>query len=37
MNVSYYLNFVEEKRLSMDEYGSELINYQKKKLSSIKS
>jgi glycosyltransferase involved in cell wall biosynthesis len=36
MNVSYYLNFVEEKRISMDEYGSELINYQKKNFPQLK-
>ena len=36
MNVSYYLNFVDEKRISMDEYGSELINYQKKNFPQLK-
>ena len=30
MKITYYLNFVEEKRLSMDEYGEQLLDYQKK-------
>ena len=28
MDIKYYLNFKEEKRVSMDEFGEQLINYQ---------
>jgi|APSaa5957512535_1039671.scaffolds.fasta_scaffold04890_5 glycosyltransferase involved in cell wall biosynthesis len=34
MNINYYLNFKEEKRLSMDEYAEELITFQKKKFDN---
>ena len=28
MKIKYYLNFKEENRVSMDEFGEQLINYQ---------
>ncbi len=32
MKIKYYLNFIEENRQSMNMYGEQLINYQKKKI-----
>ena len=34
MKINYYLSFKEERRLSMDEYGDELIKFQKKTLKT---
>ena len=36
MKIKYYLNFIEENRQSMNMYGEQLINYQKKKLKILK-
>ena len=35
MKINYYLSFKEEKRLSMDEYGEELFNFQKKNFKNL--
>jgi len=35
MKITYYLNFAEDKRVSMDEYGYELLDYQKKNYTEL--
>ena len=35
MKINYYLSFKEEKRLSMDEYGEELLKFQKENFKNL--
>jgi len=35
MKIKYYLNFMEDKRMSMDQYGDQLLNYQSKNFKDI--
>ena len=35
MKINYYLSFKEEKRLSMDEYGDELLQFQKENFKNL--
>ena len=35
MKINYYLSFKEERRLSMDEYGDELLKFQKENFENL--